>query len=176
MASSYRLPRFYENGDGIQAGLNVYIKVMGDITDSEMTEALYLFLRTPNDYGGWPRPSHLLACVQGRQESLVDIADETWGLALKEISARGFTRPPTNEDPIHPDSAIHLKMVAGIEAVGGWKALGMLTNSGLVSGRAAYRSGFRAYSKRAHIVLEVSELKRLAHGQLKKISKTDLND
>ena len=176
MASSYRLPRFFEESAGLQAGISTYIKVMGDITDLEMTEALYLFLRTPNDYGGWPRPSHLLACSQERQESAVDIADETWGLVLKAVSARGFCRPPTKEDPVHPDQLVHSKMMAGIEAVGGWKALGMLTNAGLVSGRAAYRTGFRSCSKREQIASEVSALKRLAQGPLTELSKTDLND
>lgn len=152
MVMAYRLPKFYETPHGINSGITGYIEVMGDISDADMWAALMRFLRSPNDYGAWPKAGQLLAFVESRQAAALDDSDEQWGKLLDLVSSRGRNNPPGEQWHLSD------RVSAGLAGVGGWRILCLADETNLVAHRAAFRSAYRSGVKQTYIKHESDAL------------------
>lgn len=140
--------------------------ILHDIEDAQLDDAVTAWLRSPNPF--WPTPGQLLALVPERRLAAIDDSDAAWGEALRIVQGWGAHRlydPETWEQARPKDAAKAEALLAGVQALGGWKELGRSTAEEHVSMRAAFRSAYRAVGQRRIVQHEASVARRIAGGE-----------
>lgn len=138
-----RPPKALESPQGMAFAVKTWAEVLADIEPRSMQGAVIRYARS-KESRFWPTPGVLVELIEALEQADDDSADQQWGKLLRLCSARGRHNPPGERWKLHEDPKIHLKMMAGLQAVGGWQALCMSTTSQHVAHRSAFRSGYQA--------------------------------
>ena len=148
----------------VEEAIGIYTVVLGVLSDEEAMAACHSFISSP-DCRWWPAPGVLLAHAPSKQLDEVDRADEAFGAVLLAVRRHGFYSPPHPVDsPLHPVPAEHDRMMAAVNAVGGWAYVCHSQASDIPSIRAAFRNAYRSQAQRKQIEQKHNNVLQLLHG------------
>ena len=143
----------------------VYARALCDLSREQLEDATITVIRSSSPF--WPTPGQLLAAVPERRAAAVDDSDAAWGEALRIVQGWGAHRlydPDTWEKARPADAAKAEALLAGVQAIGGWKELGRSTAEEHIAMRASFRSAYRAVGQRRSIQAEADVARRIAGG------------
>ncbi len=155
-----RPPKQLSTPQGLRFAVKTWAAVLADVPPDQMQIAVLRYSRSPESRW-WPTPGVLVGLIEDANRASDDNADEMWGRLVGAVSSRGRSRPPTEEQPLHPDAAINQKMLAGVEACGGWRNLCVSTHRELMANRAAFRGAYEARQKAQDTQRQIQATTRL---------------
>ena len=169
IAGGCKAPAMYATPKGMAKGVEVYRRLLRDIEPDDLLEAVASFLRS-DELISWPRPGLLLKHLPSRRALEMDDSDLTWGELLSAVGRYGRDNPPGINWQLSEDPIRNRKMLAGIQACGGWLQLCNSRSSDLSMHRAAYRSAYRTAADMMRLERDRESLKRLAFKKAKQIA------
>jgi len=148
-----------------QAMLRAWTGLCGHLSPEEFTAAAGLWLRQDR-FKQWPAPGAVICLAEQQRQALVLSAEEARGLLLHRAAGREHNKIPCltasdvgalNGDGflLHTDAQVAAGMMAGIQAMGGWRAFGHSDPSD-PSARKAFRDAYNAGSKRRQAAAQLS--------------------
>ena len=158
-----RPPKQLSTPQGLRFAVQTWAGVLADVDPQDMARAVTRYARSSSSVW-WPTPGALLSLIEDAQRPAFDNADEMWGTVVAAVGFRGRFRPPTEQDPIHGHASVNAKILAGIEACGGWRVLCISTHSEMVANRAAFRSAYEAKQQAMETRRQLEATERLLQG------------
>jgi hypothetical protein len=130
------------------AAITTYAIVLGDVAPRACVAAAVAYIRSGARF--WPAAGELLAQVPESCEGLS--WGEAWAL-LSETARRtpGGTAYGSPPDRFHHDPATDAGLRAGLQALGGWRAFGMLREGDEGTARAHFRAAYDAVKTRSKV-------------------------
>ncbi len=168
IAGGCKAPAMYTNPKGMAKGIEVYRRLLRDVSPDDLLEAVASFLRS-DELVSWPRPGLLLKHIPSRRALAMDDSDLTWGDLLTSVGRYGRDNPPGSTWQLSEDPLQNRKMMAGLQGCGGWLQLCNSRSSELPSHRAAYRAAYRATADVMRLERDTASLKQLAFNRAKQI-------
>ena len=169
IAGGCKAPAMYGTPKGMAKGVEVYRRLLRDVSAAEMLEAVASFLRS-DEVVSWPRPGLLLKHLPSRRALALDDSDITWGELLSAVGKHGRMDPPGETWKLSDDPIKARKMQAGLQGCGGWLQLCNSRSSELPSHRAAYRAAYRSTADLMSLERDTASLKQLAFNQNKQLT------
>ena len=169
IAGGCKAPAMYATPKGMAKGIEVYRRLLRDVSSDELLEAVASFLRS-DELVSWPRPGLLLKHLPSRRALELDASDITGGELLSAVGRDGRNNPPGEEWKLSEDAKRNRKMMAGLQGCGGWLQLCNSRSSELPSHRAAYRAAYRSTADVMRLERDTDSLKKLAFNQRKQIT------
>lgn len=131
----------------IGRAVQTYALVLGDLTDTELIGAAAAYVRSGARF--WPSAGELLARVPRSD----DAGEVAWGEAWAHLEHVRRTTPGgcAYGVPVwyHADPAVDTAIRAGLGAIGGWQAYGLLEPDTEGTARAHFRDAYQAAQGRA---------------------------
>lgn len=168
IAGGCKAPAMYGTPKGMARGVEVYRRLLRDVSSDELLEAVASFLRS-DELVSWPRPGILLKHLPSRRALELDDSDITWGQLLDAVARYGRDNPPGHRWQLSEDPIKNQKMLAGLKGCGGWLQLCNSRSSELVAHRAAYRASYRTTADIMRLERDTQALKQLAFNKTKQI-------
>ena len=169
IAGGCKAPAMYATPKGMARGVEVYRRLLRDVSSDELLEAVASFLRS-DELVSWPRPGLLLKHLPSRRALALDDSDITWGELLSAVGRHGRMSPPGETWKLSDDPIKERKMMAGLQGCGGWLQLCNSRSSELTAHRAAYRSAYRSTADVMRLERDTASLKKLAFNQTKQLT------
>ena len=169
IAGGCKAPAMYATPKGMARGVEVYRRLLRDVSSDELLEAVASFLRS-DELVSWPRPGLLLKHLPSRRALALDDSEITWGQLLSAVGRYGRMNPPGETWKLSDDPVQERKMMAGLQGCGGWLQLCNSRSSELVAHRAAYRSAYRSTAELMNLERDTASLKQLAFNQTKQLN------
>ena len=155
-----RPPKQMSTPQGLRFAVQTWAEVLADVHPQDLSNAVLRYARGSESVW-WPTPGVLISLIEQGERDPSDNADEMWGMLLNQVARRGRYNAPTPEQPLHQDSAINSKLLAGVEACGGWNALCLSTQAENMANRAAFRSAYQAKGESMHTQQQIQATNRL---------------
>lgn len=157
-------PVAWTTPEKVEEAIDIWCIVFSKLSDEEAMSACHAFISSP-DCRWWPPPGVLLAHAPSTQLGDIDRADEAFGEVLGAVRRHGYYSPPHPVDaPLHPVPAEHDRMMAAVNAVGGWAYVCHSQTSDLGTIRAAFRNAYRSLAERTQIEERHGNVLQLLHG------------
>ena len=169
IAGGCKAPAMYATPKGMAKGVEVYRRLLRDVSADELLEAVASFLRS-DEMVSWPRPGLLLKHLPSRRALALDDSDITWGELLSAVGRYGRSNPPGEAWKLSDDPMRERKMMAGLQGCGGWLQLCNSRSSELPSHRAAYRAAYRSTAEIMSLERDTASLKQLAFNQTRQLT------
>jgi hypothetical protein len=151
-SAGYKTPPAWDNPRKLEMGLRVYLAVFRDISNEDALAAVLAYVESGEKF--WPVPGILKKHTAASAVEDIDTSDEAWGETIKALGSRGRNRPP-GEGWDFDGTMLHREACrAGIAAAGGWRSLSMQDESSMAPERAAFRSAYRAVTKRQKVAAQ----------------------
>ena len=150
--SGFKRPAAWENARLVLLGLKVYTAVFRDVSNEDAMAATMAFTESGERF--WPVPGVLKSFTASAAVDAIDTSDEAWGETIRAMGTRGRSCPPGEGWDFHGPMLHREACRAGIAAAGGWRSLSMQDESSMAPERAAFRSAYRAVTKRQKVAAQ----------------------
>mgnify|MGYP003137083397 CR=1 FL=1 len=137
---------------GMAIAIEIWKKAVADLDDQELEDAIMGYLRGGSAF--WPTPGQVLHFAPGRRAKAISDAGEAWGEILQLAGNHGRNNPPGERWQLSAIPDKNKRMLSGLKAVGGWRALCDSHTRDHTAHRAAFRKEYESRGEWMEVVRE----------------------
>jgi len=151
--------------EALDLTVQAWSQLLCDLTPETLTLAGVAWIRQ-DCYRRWPVPGQLLEVARDLTRAAQVDGDAAWGM-VKEAARRhsplyGPAPVASAADVVkgetfllHPDERVAAWMLAGVNALGGWRRVGLMEDADEAPNRASFRSAYQAAQRRGGAMADV---------------------